>query len=427
MITLESLISTVCLDVLNVILVCHLFNSLYKLKNDAKSKVLVIIIALLYILAHIKLVHKCSIIIIDSLMIFSVSLLYEFGKKKRLESIVTILLLNSVIEFFVYYLFVFLFNDNILIRDSFQNNSLKFFQSILCRYILFIVIECCLLRVNNLSEKKIKIFKYISFGVSVFYAISIVSHFREILFYYEKVGRIFIFTLVLYNTVLVIFNYYQNMHIRTVNKLETLKQNRSYQGKYWKDYYENYAAIRKTKHDMLNGYIGLYGLVKEERYDELKLYLESSIKNLKEMESVHYFGNPLIDAIVSKKISDAKERGIEVVFHCGVISIGDIDEEDLGILLANALDNAIESTVKSSYDKIDVYVSTMNCFLKIDVINYVDDITGVSFKNTSKVFDKENHGIGIKSMKDTAKKYNGSLQYDKKDNEVILSVIMNIN
>ncbi|MEE0966228.1 MAG: GHKL domain-containing protein [Bacilli bacterium] len=273
----------------------------------------------------------------------------------------------------------------------------------------------------------VKIFKYISFGISIFYGVAIVLFYNEILFYHITVGRIFIFTLVLYNAVLVIFNYYQNMHIRTVNKLETLKQNRSYQGKYWKDYYENYAAIRKTKHDMLNGYIGLYGLVKEERYDELKLYLESSIKNLKEMESVHYFGNPLIDAIVSKKISDAKERGIEVVFHCGVISIGDIDEEDLGILLANALDNAIESTVKSSYDKIDVYVSTMNCFLKIDVINYVDDITGVSFKNTSKVFDKENHGIGIKSMKDTAKKYNGSLQYDKKDNEVILSVIMNIN
>lgn len=426
MITLESLISTVCLDVVNVLLMDYLVSSFYEFKWTNKYLYLFITTSI-YLICHFIFFDNQYTLYLDILILLFFLVNYRIKKK----SFFKIMILGIVVYFFsvciFYFFYKLIFNRNIVIREITENNLTTIFIMIGPKYILYVIFQYFLFQRKKLNQIKIKIFKYISFGVSVFYGVCIFSTFDELLFYHDEVGRIFIFTLVLYNTVLVIFNYYQNMHIRTVNKLETLKQNRSYQGKYWKDYYENYAAIRKTKHDMLNGYIGLYGLVKEERYDELKLYLESSIKNLKEMESVHYFGNPLIDAIVSKKISDAKERGIEVVFHCGVISIGDIDEEDLGILLANALDNAIESTVKSSYDKIDVYVSTMNCFLKIDVINYVDDITGVSFKNTSKVFDKENHGIGLKSMKDTAKKYNGSLQYDKKDNEVILSVIMNIN
>lgn len=424
MITLESLISTVCLDVLNVILICYFYSN-YQEKNI--SKINMLILAIVYFLLDFFVVGQKSKIILDFFMCFYLGVFYKVPLKNRVTNTIFMILINSICEFITYTIIMSIFNSNALIIGFSLNDALTVFKIVVSKYMSYIMVQLFLVQKYKINQMNMKIFKYISFWVSIFYGLTILIFFREVLFYHETVGRIFIFTLVLYNTVLVIFNYYQNMHIRTVNKLETLKQNRSYQGKYWKDYYENYAAIRKTKHDMLNGYIGLYGLVKEERYDELKLYLESSIKNLKEMESVHYFGNPLIDAIVSKKISDAKERGIEVVFHCGVISIGDIDEEDLGILLANALDNAIESTVKSSYDKIDVYVSTMNCFLKIDVINYVDDITGVSFKNTSKVFDKENHGIGIKSMKDTAKKYNGSLQYDKKDNEVILSVIMNIN
>lgn len=424
MITLESLISTVCLDVINVVLISYFFLAY---KNRNKNFKFTLFVSIVYIFIDLFLLKKKSKLILDMLLIFYLSYDCETRFTKRIISTISILCINLCCEVIVYYLMVIIFNCNAMIIGVEYNDILMIFTNVIIKYLLYVFVQLFLLKHHKINEVNTKIFKYISFAVSIFYGLTITIFYKELLFYHVKVGRIFIFTLVLYNTVLVIFNYYQNMHIRTVNKLETLKQNRSYQGKYWKDYYENYAAIRKTKHDMLNGYIGLYGLVKEERYDELKLYLESSIKNLKEMESVHYFGNPLIDAIVSKKISDAKERGIEVVFHCGVISIGDIDEEDLGILLANALDNAIESTVKSSYDKIDVYVSTMNCFLKIDVINYVDDITGVSFKNTSKVFDKENHGIGIKSMKDTAKKYNGSLQYDKKDNEVILSVIMNIN
>lgn len=426
MITLESLISTVCLDVLNVVLISYFFLALNGIETIVR-KFYLFLDTLLYIVIHMTFFNRQFTILIDFILILLLTVQTNKEKCVKYKTIVLIFFVDLFCEFVVYYAIVCVLNVNTMIVGMAVNDMWTVFRIILARYSTYVILFFFLYNQNKLSDINIKIFKYISFGVSIFYGLTVLSYNKELLFYHDEVGRIFIFTLVLYNTVLVIFNYYQNMHIRTVNKLETLKQNRSYQGKYWKDYYENYAAIRKTKHDMLNGYIGLYGLVKEERYDELKLYLESSIKNLKEMESVHYFGNPLIDAIVSKKISDAKERGIEVVFHCGVISIGDIDEEDLGILLANALDNAIESTVKSSYDKIDVYVSTMNCFLKIDVINYVDDITGVSFKNTSKVFDKENHGIGIKSMKDTAKKYNGSLQYDKKDNEVILSVIMNIN
>ena len=59
------------------------------------------------------------------------------------------------------------------------------------------------------------------------------------------------------------------------------------------------------------------------------------------MERVTYFGDAYIDSLISHKLYEAKEKGIDIEVSCNIISIGKINPPDLGILIANALDNAI--------------------------------------------------------------------------------------
>lgn len=422
-----SLISTVCLDVINVLLVDYLFSSLYKVKKN--KKVYLVIIALVYVFLHLKFLYGYNTICLDFLMILcvSMSLKAEIPIVRRMIVSVFMIIVSMLCEILVYQVLTMIFNINSTVVGVRNNDLLKFFRTIISRYLVYIGVQVVLYKKDSLKEVHIKIFKYISLGVSIFYGICILTCHKEILFYHDEAGRIFVFTLILYNAVLVIFNFYQNMHVKTVRELEVIKQNRSYQTQYWKSYYENNEEVRRFKHDMLNGYTGLLGLLDVGKFDEAKKSLENSIGNLKQLERVDYFSNPMIDAILSKKVSDAKMKGIEFVFRGGIINLGIINDEDLGVLLANALDNAIEATEKAEYKRIELSVSTSSGLLSINVVNYVDDIDKVSFNKTSKVFDKGNHGLGIKSMKACVKKYNGYLNYEKRDNKVILSIVMCIS
>ena len=59
-------------------------------------------------------------------------------------------------------------------------------------------------------------------------------------------------------------------------------------------------------------------------------------------------------------------------------------------------------------------------FVLISVLNYCGDVADVAdmtrdnFLKTSKQ-DKENHGYGVKSIRYTVEKYNGTLNIDRKD------------
>lgn len=420
MVTVSSIISTVILDVINVLLIDYMYSSFFERKWNRKLYCVGVI--LIYLFLDLFVFQRKSKIILDFIIMVIISSNYNMSLKDKIKNLLLTTLLNWISELLVYQSILSIFNCNVLIEGDFGNDSLMIFRMILTKYILYIILYVVLHQNNLIDDSKVKVFKYISLAVSIFYGLSIVLFFDELLFYHQSVGRIFVFTLILYNAVLVLFNRYENMHLRTVHEFDVMKRNRSFQEKYWKEYTESYNYIRKTKHDMINSYTILYELLKKEMYNDVMVKIESKIKNLKDMENIVYLGNPMIDAVLSKKKSDALDLGIEVRYRIGVVRIGNIDIEDLGILLANALDNAIEATVKSSYDFIDVEVFGNGHYLCIKVINYVDDIESVSFDKTSKVFDKKSHGIGIRSMRDCAKKYHGYMDYIKEENKVILIV-----
>ena len=135
------------------------------------------------------------------------------------------------------------------------------------------------------------------------------------------------------------------------------------------------------------------------------------------------FGDAYIDSLISHKLYEAKEKGIDIEVSCNIISIGKINPPDLGILIANALDNAIEASEKVEDKKITLKVMMKGSYLHMIFTNYCIN-KEIDLSKTSKLHDKRNHGYGIKSMKHIVSLYNGRIKFDRKDNLMEVSVIL---
>ncbi|WP_258421028.1 ATP-binding protein [Loigolactobacillus coryniformis] len=105
-----------------------------------------------------------------------------------------------------------------------------------------------------------------------------------------------------------------------------------------------------------------------------------------------------------------------------------IETMDLCSLLGNALDNAIESSLKIADTEkrlINLRIAQKANFILFSLENYVEappSFEGGLPKTTKS--DQQQHGYGLKSIDYIANKYNGSLTVGVKDNWFSIKVLL---
>ena len=99
--------------------------------------------------------------------------------------------------------------------------------------------------------------------------------------------------------------------------------------------------------------------------------------------------------------------------------------DDLAVLIGNLADNAVEALAKEQNKKLKISIFQNGSYGVLNVQNYCS--SSVLQTNptlyTSKE-DKKNHGKGISIVKSIAKKYGGDVVVSEKNNEFIVSVIL---
>lgn len=138
----------------------------------------------------------------------------------------------------------------------------------------------------------------------------------------------------------------------------------------------------------------------------------------------------MIDALLNTKYSIAKENGIQFLLKIFIPEELPINQCDLGVVLGNALDNAIEATEKcTGNDKdIEIAMGIKKQSLVLVIKNPYEgslkqDKSGklISTKN-----DFRRHGYGISSIQKVADKYGGDVIIETQDGKFVLTVMMNI-
>lgn len=184
------------------------------------------------------------------------------------------------------------------------------------------------------------------------------------------------------------------------------------------DYLNNMSMLR---HDLKNKLSPLYGLAESGKNKELLEELENLTSFCGNKDYINT-GNSAIDSIINFKLDSANKKGIEVNSNILIPKNLAIAAFDAAAILGNLLDNAIEAAEKTEKPTLKLSMKYVKGSLIIEVTNsyagsLVPDSGDGSFKTTKT--DGAQHGIGLKSVRETLNKYDGTIQfYSKKDSYV---------
>lgn len=193
-----------------------------------------------------------------------------------------------------------------------------------------------------------------------------------------------------------------------------------------------YDGIRGMRHDM-NNYIAdmeqlfISGKDAESEGQQYLLHMREALDSL----TLHCnTGNPVMDVIMNRKWQECDKAGIILESDFIFPEQSGIEAFDLGILLNNALDNAIEACKKCNQETVPVirlhsYIKGRMFFLRIEnncdrnEISYTEDHTLQTTKE-----DDSMHGIGLKNMNSVVERYFGTMTYEIGDDIFCLTIML---
>lgn len=191
---------------------------------------------------------------------------------------------------------------------------------------------------------------------------------------------------------------------------------------------KKYSEIKILRHDMKHYLSSLSELISENKLQKAQDYLGEILQQkMMPAREAEYTGSSIVDAVLCEKQTVCNQNRIELKTQIDT-EFGDISELDLSVIIANLFDNAIKGCEGSSNPKIRFLLKRMKAYLKIEFTNSVE--TEVLSQNPSLETtrsDKENHGYGIKSVKNIAEKYGGKVMFTEDDKTFTVVVILKVD
>lgn len=210
-------------------------------------------------------------------------------------------------------------------------------------------------------------------------------------------------------------------HIRS----EVVKLERDYYHEQSQLLQSNNDDLRKFRHDIKNRLISLNALINNQKYEMASEQIISFTEQLDATSSFSNSHNVVIDSIINYKLSRAKSERINVSCKVTLPTELPYDSDDLVIIIGNLLDNAIEASrhvkdnpfinVNLNFDKNTLLIHVEN--------NYLKPLNIVNNKIHTTKSDSISHGIGLRSIAETIKNYNGKADY-KYDNNVFEATVL---
>lgn len=215
----------------------------------------------------------------------------------------------------------------------------------------------------------------------------------------------------------------QNSKILTYELTQLQTQEKEQQIEEFK---RSYFRIRQFTHDYKNHCMSMQKLLEDANYEELDKYLRSITGRYLEMncEFVNT-NNPLLDSILNTKMYQCKENGIDI--ECTIS--GDVshwDKVEIGIILFNLLDNAIEASMKErKKGKIEFILKREGGVSNITIKNMVSKSVLMSnqYLRTDKE-EKEMHGIGHMTVSELVEELGGMVEYYEAESRFCVHVFL---
>lgn len=383
-------------------------------KNYRKRIIIsVIIAAVMMIINHINIFSYISSIFGLVLIVVLSILLYPKSRFKSPMLAAIFLLIIATIDNVV--INTISFALKISLNEIYQEFSLYRVLAIISSktlLLLFVII------INKLFSKKRTLqrrYLFILFGVTtVMFFVTVLITFMEIKNKaVNSVISILFFAVMLILLMIIFFGtfklteYYENQEEL---KLTTLKNQML--EKSMSETEQTFMLWKKSMHDYKHNIANLITLADNNNLDGIKAYLQSENKLLTKKLFYYKTGNDTVDTILNIKQRTAEDKGIAFIINAEIPEKCPVSSAHFASVLGNLLDNAIEASIDEELPFIEVKIKPVKSYLMIVISN---KCTRSNIKLETTKSDKQLHGIGINSVKQTVKEYKGTFLTDHTD------------
>ena len=425
---LIKLISSFVIALLDVLLISYYFKAKYPPKPQNVYFVMAISIPILAIANYTFVILEIPYLIINAFVIYMLSCLFEINIKEKFICILFICISKLLAEILTVYLFSFIFDTSFSTKAQFAELLLKIISLLFTKYIQYCIYLRNIYSTTTNIIYNFKNFKLYSICISLLFSYTIlcITFVNEITV--TQISRILISTLIVYNIAFIMFDFLQKKHNKMKEEVETLKKKIESDIQYNLTQENDYDQIRHIKHDLKAKYFNLLIMLKEHEYEDAINYIQEQYDDLDTKITKSYSGKRYIDATIDRNFRKMKNH-LHFTPECkvGMITYGNVRELDISILLECALTNVYEALEKVDDDKRYVFLEMYNSLgshLCIKVTNTVQSKDTILFHITSKLHNPQEHGYGVRTIKDIANQYQGHAFYEQDGDKVILKVII---
>lgn len=187
-----------------------------------------------------------------------------------------------------------------------------------------------------------------------------------------------------------------------------------------------YREIRKLSHDLNRYMSAVFSLLEQGKTQEAMQELQ---KRQLELAQNQLFdtGYPMLNSVLAYKMQSAQKQNIQTQLFWNLKEPLQLNITDLAVILSNGLENAIEAArqVTTTRPFISILAETKKDYIKICISNTIavsPVIVEGKIATTKK--DKKMHGLGLESIQELARRYDGNSYLNCKEDIFTLTIIL---
>lgn len=241
------------------------------------------------------------------------------------------------------------------------------------------------------------------------------------------------FAFLLFSNILMFyaFNLYVGqMSVNMEQKMTIIKQNADVA--YYRQSAQMDQKYRAFIHDTVHYLKSIGELAKEMQNDKIIGIVRDIAGEIEQTASLLYSTDPVLNAVLNENKLAAEKCGInmDIYVEPGVCTEG-ISDKDMIVMMGNLLANAVRAASESKAKacvKVRMFMQRGGEFCVIKITNpYGNEPVrlGDNFVSTKK--EAGIHGIGLRNVEETAKKYHGFIQCDAENQVFTVMLILQVS
>lgn len=183
-------------------------------------------------------------------------------------------------------------------------------------------------------------------------------------------------------------------------------------------------TVKIVRHDLRHRIQTAAQLVARGEREKALAFLDAAQMQLDQKKAEHWCQPPILDATFSTYFDQARRQGIQVEASIALPERLPVDEGELAIVFANALENAIEACAKlAPIQRVLRCRVIARPTLMLNIVNPCEK--PVTFNPLGlPVSDRQGHGLGVRSISAFCEKYGASLEFRWENGWFSLQIVL---